>query len=107
MAKDGKPPIEHIRRINNPHHLVTGDAQFQTIMSQEKKGYEMKEGQVSVFINDKEGNEKRPDYTGKALLNGKEYRVSFWKENSASGMTYLSGTIQPPRNSEQDKAGFP
>lgn len=79
-------------------------------MSQEKKGYEMKEGQVSVFINDKQGNEKRPDYTGKALLNGKEYRVSFWKEKSASGMTYLSGTIQLPKGSaasSEQEDGFP
>lgn len=70
----------------------------------------MKEGQVSVFINDKQGNEKRPDYTGKALLNGKEYRVSFWKEKAASGMTYLSGTIQLPKGasaSSEQEDGFP
>lgn len=63
-------------------------------MSQEKKGYEMKDGETSIFINDKQGNEKRPDYTGKLLLNGKMHRVSLWKKTSASGDVYMNGRVQ-------------
>ena len=48
--------------------------------------YEMKEGDISVFPNDKEGNENRPDLTGKVLLKGEEMRVALWeKESSTTG----------------------
>jgi len=55
---------------------------------------------ISVFVNDKQGNEKRPDYTGKVNVEGKEYSVSMWKRESQNGVKYLSGQIQEPRVKE-------
>ena len=73
-------------------------------MSQEKKGYEMKDGDISVFVNDKKGVETRPDYSGKVRIGGVEYRVSLWKTTSASGMKFLSGKAQAPQGEEAAKA---
>ena len=60
--------------------------------------YEIEEGQVSVFVNDKDGNDKRPDYTGKGLFNGQEFQISLWKTTSKNGLDYMSGKVQTPYN---------
>ena len=61
--------------------------------------YEMKEGDISVFPNDKEGNENRPDLTGKVLLKGEEMRVALWgKESSTTGNKFYSGKIEEKFN---------
>ena len=43
-----------------------------------------------LFRNDKGGNEKRPDYTGNAVVNGKPVKLSAWVRTSTSGNKYLS-----------------
>ena len=61
--------------------------------------YEMKQGEISVFPNDKEGNENLPDLTGKVLLKGEEMRVALWeKESSTTGNKFLSGKIEEKFN---------
>ena len=62
--------------------------------------YEMEDGQVSVFVNDKGDNPKRPDYTGKGLFNGQEFQISLWKSTSKNGVDYLSGKVQTPYNGD-------
>jgi len=72
---------------------------FSETLTQEKQvAYEMREGKLSLFKNDKEGNEKRPDFTGKGLFDGKEVHISLWQTVSKNGTKYLSGDIQPPYN---------
>ena len=62
------------------------------------KPYEAQEGDVSIFINDKEGNEKRPDFTGYALIGPdlKKLDVSLWIKES--GKLRFSGKIKEPYN---------
>lgn len=55
--------------------------------------YEVKDNTFSAFVNDKGGNDKRPDWSGKGKIDGKEVRVSIWKRTSASGVEYLSGSV--------------
>lgn len=55
--------------------------------------YEIKDNTFTLFVNDKGGNDKRPDYTGKGKIDGKDVRVSVWKRTSANGTEYLSGAI--------------
>ena len=55
--------------------------------------YTIKENTFSLFHNDKGDNDKRPDWTGKGKINGKEVRVSLWLRKSASGIEYFSGSI--------------
>jgi len=38
----------------------------------------------ALFKNDKQGNEKRPDYKGDLNVEGVEYRVSAWIKKSKS-----------------------
>jgi hypothetical protein len=38
-----------------------------------------------LFKNDKEGNEKRPDYKGRAEIEGVQYWVSAWVLDGAKG----------------------
>lgn len=61
-------------------------------------GYEMKEGQGSLFRNAKEGNEKRPDYRGQIKLNGTFYDVSGWIKDGAKGK-WMSLSVQLPHSS--------
>lgn len=38
-----------------------------------------------LFVNDKQGNEKRPDWKGSAEIDGVNYWVSGWARESARG----------------------
>lgn len=51
--------------------------------------YEQKEGDIAIFkVQDVEGN--RPQWTGKALIDGKERDVSLWIKSD----TMLAGQIK-------------
>ena len=65
-----------------------------------KMAYELEDGKMSLFVNDKGDNPKRPDYTGKGMFKGEEVHLSMWKSTSKSGMEYLNGRINPPYNGE-------
>lgn len=52
--------------------------------------YEQKEGDIAIFLVKEKKNEKGPDWTGKALIDGKERDVSFWIKSD----TMLAGTIK-------------
>ena len=52
--------------------------------------YENKENSRSIFRNDKEGKETRPDYTGTAKIDGVDYRVASWVNTTQEGKEYLS-----------------
>ena len=65
--------------------------------------YEKKGGDLTVFINDKGGNDKRPDYKGTALLDGVEYEVALWNRTSQKGTSFLSGSIKKAEKKEQPK----
>lgn len=38
-----------------------------------------------LFRNDKDGNEKRPDYTGKINVDGEEKRLAAWIKDGKNG----------------------
>ena len=44
--------------------------------------FEHKDNTGSLFKNDKEGNDKRPDFTGSAKIDGVVYKVASWVNNS-------------------------
>lgn len=49
----------------------------------------------ALFKNDKEGNDKRPDYKGKSEVAGVQYYVSAWIRQSKAGKTYMSLKYEP------------
>lgn len=54
-----------------------------------------------LFKNNKEGNEKRPDYTGTMTdAAGKEFPIAAWIRESKNGKKFMSGKISEPRDSE-------
>jgi len=65
--------------------------------------YEHKPGSFALFKNDKEGNEKRPDYTGDGMsLDGKPIKVSAWLKEGKSGK-FMSCVIQEKTKGEPAK----
>ena len=38
-----------------------------------------------LFKNDKQGNENRPDYTGRIQIDGKEWRLAAWIKDGNKG----------------------
>jgi hypothetical protein len=47
--------------------------------------YELKDGQGTLFVNDKEGNDKRPDRRGELNIGGTIYRLSGWIKKGQNG----------------------
>ena len=75
--------------------------------------YTPKEGQGSLFKNDKKNNEKSPEYTGNIFVNGKEMRLSVWVKQGKSGKFFsvqisekLTKTNSSEPTSENDNLPF-
>jgi len=62
--------------------------------------YERKDGDIAVFTVKEKKNERGPDWTGTALINGEELQVSFWQKTP----TMLAGQIKPKFVSGQQMA---
>jgi hypothetical protein len=59
---------------------------------------------ITVFKNDKQGNDQRPDMTGKVNVEGKEFYVSLWTRTpNNGGDKFLSGQIKPVEVKEEPK----
>lgn len=57
---------------------------------------------IVIFKNDKKGNEKAPDYTGKLFdADGKERRVALWLRDGKSGNKFMSGKVEDLREQAQ------
>ncbi len=65
--------------------------------------YVQKAGTISVFKGDKEGNDKRPDWSGNLKTpDGKDFQVALWISESQKGTIYLSGKVNEPYNPNGD-----
>jgi hypothetical protein len=49
----------------------------------------------ALFKNDKQGNEKRPDYRGQLNVGGTDYYLSAWLRTSKKGEKFMSLAVQP------------
>lgn len=87
------------------HNSALGRAIIEDRKQKEQQmAFEYKDGQGSLFVNDKGENPARPDRTGKAMIGGKMYRISGWiKESTNGGKPWLSLSIQE----EQQQAAAP
>ncbi len=69
--------------------------------------YEHKPGTFSLFKNDKEGNDKRPDYKGDGMdLDGNPIKVSAWLREGKKGK-YLSCKFEAKEERAPKPAGKP
>jgi hypothetical protein len=71
--------------------------------------YEIKDGQGSLFKNDKDGNEKRPDCTGYVQIDGVMYNLAGWWKDSKSGSKFLSlkATVKEEQQENGDETDLP
>ena len=57
--------------------------------------YEMKEGDVSLFRNDKKvAGSNQPDYRGTGLYNGEKVKFSMWLKGEGDRQ-FLAGKMEP------------
>ena len=62
--------------------------------------YEHKEGQGSLFKNDKQ-NDRQPDLKGTIMIKGVLYNVSGWNRTSQGGREYIS--LQAEEKSNENR----
>lgn len=55
----------------------------------------------ALFKADKQGNDRRPDYSGNINVDGKELFIDAWLKKSKAGQTYMSLSVKPKRAREQ------
>lgn len=65
--------------------------------------YELKDGQGSLFINDKDGNEKRPDRRGELNIGGTIYKLSGWIKEGTKG-PWLSLKAEPKEDAQPQRS---
>lgn len=65
--------------------------------------YEHKEGQGSLFCNEKQ-NDRQPDYKGTIVIEGRSYEIAAWKKTARSGKEYLSLQASEPREKSEEPA---
>ena len=59
-----------------------------------------------LFKNDKRGNEKAPDYTGKLNVGGVDYRLAAWVKTGARGK-YMTLKVSEEQKSDVPPAAKP
>jgi hypothetical protein len=57
--------------------------------------YELREGQGSLFVNDRRQNDTQPTHTGTARLAGQMWRLAAWCRETNSGARVLSLKFTP------------
>lgn len=61
-----------------------------------------------LFKNDKQGNEKRPDYRGSCVIDNVDFNVSGWiKESKKSGDKYMSLKFEKKGEGRLSRTGQP
>ena len=66
--------------------------------------FTLKEGQGSFFRVEEKKNDNGPDYEGKLVLEGKEWRMAGWVKTTGAGKKWLSLKVEPPRQAEPVRA---
>jgi uncharacterized protein (DUF736 family) len=51
----------------------------------------------ALFKNDKQGNEKRPDYKGECEIDGEKFYLSAWIRTSKKGAKFMSLQFERPQ----------
>jgi len=67
--------------------------------------YEHKEGQGSLFKNEKQ-NERQPDYKGTIVIGGTAYEIAAWEKTSQRGSKFLSLQAQLPREHNGQQTSY-
>ena len=64
--------------------------------------YQVKDQTFKLWKNKyKEEGDKKPDYTGNGLFNGKTKDVALWINKDKNGNRYLSGTLKDQKSKDE------
>jgi len=63
--------------------------------------YEQRDNSGSLFKIDEKESDRHPDYTGKAMVGGTEYRLAGWLKEARSGKRYLSLAFSVPEEGKR------
>jgi hypothetical protein len=62
--------------------------------------YELRDGQGILHSERDKKTAKAPDFTGRVVIDGKQYRLSAWQRTGKSGSPYLSLACELDRNTK-------
>lgn len=65
--------------------------------------FELKDGQGSLFRNEKKTSEKQPDYRGDLMIDGVKYSLSAWIKTGKNGKFFSIACQVPQQRSEYAK----
>lgn len=65
--------------------------------------YEKRDFDFVLFINDVQGNNKRPVVTGSICVGGKDYPIAGWNKVSKNGKKFIAGGLSQPMKKEEPK----
>lgn len=69
--------------------------------------FETREGQGSLFTNDRKDKPDQPDYRGKVRIAGVLYYLSGWERRSNAGTRWLALKAEPHRRTEAEPEQAP
>lgn len=69
--------------------------------------FELKINQGTLFENDKNGVDGRPDYTGKINIGGEIKRIAAWVKKPEGKKLYLSLSISEFKNNGSNDSDLP
>jgi len=72
----------------------------------DNSSYTKKEGQGSLFKNDKKTSPNQPDFTGSIMIGGVEKRIAAWNKTSRNGGSYLSISISDFQGAQQNQGSY-
>jgi hypothetical protein len=69
--------------------------------------YQLKEGQGSLFKNDRKQTPQQPDYAGTVMVNGKEMRIAAWVKEGKTGKFFSMqlSDFDKSKNVQQGSSG--
>jgi len=82
-----------MQALNHNEELI------QQRQEERKMPYEQKDNSLNLFTNKFKKNSDQPDFTGDALVDGKEWKASAWKNEDKNGNLYLGVSFRPPQDS--------
>jgi hypothetical protein len=65
--------------------------------------FELKEGQGSLFVNERKETDRHPDWTGAIMLNGKEHWLNAWTKTGRGGQTFYSLSVGKEKQARQER----
>ena len=69
--------------------------------------YELKDGEGSLFKNERKESETHADYTGQSRLGGVEYWASYWIKETKDGKKYMKVSYKPKQETAAARKAVP